>query len=132
MCLRRCVIAKNLDDVLVYKKAVKAADAVSAILKRPALGNDRALWDQLSRSSGRVAATIAEGFGQLTDRHTAVYLGNARGSAFETRTHLRKAVGAQYITPTEFSALDSEYDQIGRMLTRWINYLRRCDWKQRS
>ena len=32
--------AKNLDDVLVYRKAVTAADEVSAILKRPIFRKD--------------------------------------------------------------------------------------------
>jgi hypothetical protein len=44
--------AKNLDDVLVYRKAVVAADEVSAILRRPVFGKDLELKDQLSRSSG--------------------------------------------------------------------------------
>jgi four helix bundle protein len=60
--------AKNLSDVLVYKKAVEAAAEVSAYLKRPAFRKDYDLSDQLLRSSRRVAALIAEGFGQITDR----------------------------------------------------------------
>jgi four helix bundle protein len=70
--------AKNLDAVLVYRKAVSAADEISALLKRPIFRKDLELKDQLSRSSGRVVALIAEGFGQSTDRQMADYYARAR------------------------------------------------------
>ena len=52
--------AKNLEDVLVYRKSIAAADEVSALLKRPVFGKDLELRDQLSRSPGRVAPLIAD------------------------------------------------------------------------
>jgi four helix bundle protein len=125
------VKAKNLDDLLVYQHAEQAADAISALLKRTGLGKDFELRDQLSRSSARVAPLIGEGFGQVTDRHLAVYLGRARGSALETRAHLRVAAGRAYITETELRELCGRYDAICKMLTSWINYLHRSDWKDR-
>jgi four helix bundle protein len=66
--------AKTLDDVLVYRKSILAADAVSALIERPALGRDFNLRDQMARSSSRTVALIAEGFGQLTDRHRASFV----------------------------------------------------------
>ena len=85
--------AKNLDDVLVYRKAVTAADDVSAILKRSVFGKDFELNDHLWCSSGCVAPLIAEGFGQSTDRQMADYYARARGSALESKGHLAKALG---------------------------------------
>jgi four helix bundle protein len=125
------VNAKNFNDLLVYRKAVSAADAVSALLTRPGFSRDFNLRDQLSRSSSRVGPLILEGFGQLTDRHLATYLGRARGSVLETLGHLSKASSEQLISREEFGALSETYDHVGRMLTRWINYLQRTDWKQR-
>jgi four helix bundle protein len=126
------MIAKTLDDLLVYQKALKASDAVSALLKRPAFQKDCELRDQLSRSSGRVPPLIAEGFGQETDRHFAHYLGIARGSAQETRAHLAVAHGRNYISSEELSGRSGEYHEIAKMLTPWIVYLRKCDRKQRG
>jgi four helix bundle protein len=124
--------AKNLEDVVVYHEAIDAADAVSTLLERPAFRKDFDLWDQLSRSSSRIGPLIAEGFGQLTDRHLATYLGRARGSALETRGHLRKAAGKSFITWSEASTMDARYVTIGKRLTRWIQHLRRSDWKDRG
>jgi four helix bundle protein len=55
----------------VFQRARDAADAVSALLKRPQLTGDRDLASQLNRASIRVVSDIAEGFEQKTDRHFA-------------------------------------------------------------
>lgn len=130
--IRRSMKAKTLDDVLVHKKSLEGADAVSALLERPAFRRDFELKDQLLRSSSRTAALIAEGFGQLTDRHTASYYANARGSALETNTHLRVAQGRQHISQEERLPIAGIYDEIVRMLTSWINYLDKSGWRKRS
>jgi four helix bundle protein len=124
--------AKNLDDVLVYRKALAAAGEVSTILKRPIFRKDLVLKDQLSRSSARVPALIAEGFGQSTDRQMADYYARARGSALESRTHLADAAGKEFISADEQAAIGDKYAEIGKMLTPWINYLQRCNWKTRG
>jgi four helix bundle protein len=126
------VKAKTLEDVLVFKKALVGADAVSALLERPAFRSDFKLKDQLARSSSRTAALIAEGFGQLTDRHTASYYATARGSALETIAHLRVACGRGHLTEPETTIIAGVYAEIAKMLTSWINYLDAADWKKRS
>jgi four helix bundle protein len=90
------------------------------------------LTDQLTRSSSRVAPLIAEGFGQLTDRHLAVYLGRARGSVLETVSHLSRALNEQPISRSAHVTVVDMYDHIGRMLTRWIDHLPLSDWKDRG
>ena len=129
-----CVVmkAKNLSDVLVYHKAIEASDEVSAFLKRPAFRKDFDLKDQISRSSSRVAPLIAEGFGQITDRQTADYYGRARGSAYETLTHLITAKGREHITQEDLQKTGDKYIEITKMLTPWINYLQRSNWRQRG
>jgi len=126
------VKAKNLSDVLVYRKAVEAAAEISAYIKRPAFRKDFDLTDQLSRSSRRIAALIAEGFGQITDRQTADYYGRARGSAYESYTHLTTAKDAGYITEGELTTTGGKCIEITKMLTPWINYLQRSNWRQRG
>ena len=124
--------AKNLADVLVHRKAVQASREVSAYLKRSSFRKDLDLTDQLRRSSRRVSALIAEGFGQITDRQTADYYGRARGSAHESHTHLVTAREEEYITEEEFQTTSGKYIEITKMLTPWINYLQRSNWRQRG
>ena len=124
--------AKNLDDVLVYRKTSAAADEISAILKRAAFGRDLQLRDQLSRSAGRIGPLIAEGFGQSTDRQMADYYARARGSALESRAHLANALVQKFISDEECRVLSGRFTEISKMLTPWINYLQRSNWKSRG
>ncbi len=107
------------------------AGEISELLKRAVFSGNFDLKDQLSRSTSRIPALIAEGYGQLTDKHLAVYLGRARGSVQETIGHLEQAFQKTFITEPEYSKYLDNYDHIGRMLTRWINYLQGTDWKDR-
>jgi len=115
------VVIRTLDDLQVYQKALSAANAVSAVLERPQFARDFELKRQLGASSSRVAALIAEGFEQKTDRHFAHYLFIARGSARETITHLRVAEGRRYTAEEETNALSARYDEIAKMLTGLSN-----------
>jgi four helix bundle protein len=123
--------ARSLSEIKVYKKALQMGGEISELLKRPVFGRNFTLKDQLSRSTGRIAPLVAEGYGQLTDRHLAVYLGRARGSVQETIGHLEDAYQKALISKTEYSRYVDSYDHIGRMLTNWINYLQRTDWRDR-
>jgi four helix bundle protein len=85
------MIVRSLDELLVYQKALDAANAVSAILERPCFSKEFKLREQLSASSSRVPALIAEGFEQKSDRHFAHYLYLARGSSKETKARVRES-----------------------------------------
>jgi four helix bundle protein len=124
--------ATCLEDLLVYRKAIASADAVSALLTRKPLRDDFRLRTQLAASSERVASLIAEGFGLKTDRHFAAYLYNSRGSSKEVRTQLRVAVGRRYVTPAEGAQIANQYNEIERMLTGLIRYLNAENRKQRG
>jgi four helix bundle protein len=126
------VCAKCVEDLLVYQKALEAADEVSAILRRQPFARDIRLRSQLGASSERVASLMSEGFAQKTDRHFAHYLYTSRGSSNETRTQLRIALSRGYITPVDMDRLSARYNEIERMLTGLIKYLNREDRRQRG
>lgn len=117
------MIIRTLEDLLVYQRALEAANAVSAILRRREFSKDFDLRDQLGNSSSRVPALIAEGFEQKTDRHFAHYLYIARGSAKETKTHLKIALNRGYLPLEDARRLWVEYDEICAMITGLIQHL---------
>jgi len=125
------MLFRSTEDMLVYQKALATADAVSAILERPNFQKDFKLHGQLSASSSRVPALIAEGNEQKTDRHFAHYLYIARGSAKESKTHLIVATGKKYLSKSERDPLCDTYDEIARMLSGLIEHLEREDRKHR-
>jgi len=115
----------RVEDLVVYQKALAAADAVSALLKRPDFSKDFDLKDQLGNSSSRVPALIAAGFEQKSDRHFAHDLHLAKGSAKESKMHLRVAMTRGYAS--ESARLAGDYEEIKRMLDGLIEHLERDD-----
>jgi four helix bundle protein len=115
----------NLDKLNVYHKAVAAAGAVSAIMRRRSFKWDRRLREQLGSASESVASLISEGSEQSTDRHFSEYCYRSKGSAREIRTQLIIAVQRGHITEAERTALDGRYEEIGRMLNGLIERLER-------
>jgi len=124
--------ATCIEDFSIYQKALKAADAVSSILKRPAMERDRRLSEQLGGSSAAVPALMAEGFGLGTDRQFAQNLYRSRGESKETRTHLRVARGRGYVTADECESLCAKYDEIERLTTSLIRQSQKEDRRVRG
>jgi len=87
-------MAKCLEELLVYQRALEGAAAISAIVGRDSFKHDPRLRDQLASASASVAFLIAEGFEQSTDRYFAQYVYRARGSSREVRTPYRARTAA--------------------------------------
>jgi four helix bundle protein len=104
-----------VEKLLVYQKAVAAADAIVALTDRPAFENDPELRRQLRASSGRIQSHLQEGSGQGTDRHYAHYVSIARGSSKEVKGHLRRALGCRLITEEEYWLRWHRFDEIAAM-----------------
>jgi four helix bundle protein len=130
--ISRGMIARSLDELAVYQKALVACDEISALVERPKLSSDCELRRQLTSAAGSIPANIAEGFGQQTDRQFVRYLCFARGSSKELRAHLAVALGRNYLTPFEAQALSDNFEEIAKMLTGLIKYLRKSDRKHRG
>jgi four helix bundle protein len=120
-----------VEELQVYQKALDAADAVSAILKRQALQRDFKLRDQLADSSDAVPSLIADGFPQSTDRSLRNSC-TAKGESCETRTHLRVAMGRDYITEGELTELCDRYNEIEKVLTGLIRHLEKENRRHRG
>ena len=124
--------AKCVEELLVHQKAIAAADAVSAILKRACFQRDYKLREQLSDSSDAVPSLIADGFPQSTDRYFAQFLYRAKGESAETRTHLRVSLGRDYITEKELLELSDRYNEVEKMLTGLIRHLEKENRRHRG
>jgi four helix bundle protein len=120
-------MARTVEELLVYQKALSAAHEVSALLARPAFQRDRELSSQLNRGSIRVVSDISEGFEQKTDRRFVKYLYDSRGVTQEIRTQLSVSLGRKHITVVEYEHLSEMYGEIGRMLSGLIDHLERED-----
>lgn len=125
-------MAKTVGELLVFRKACRAADALLALCRGNIAVKDRDLYAQLNRASIRVVSDIAEGFEQKTDRHLAKYLYDARGGVAEIRVQLRLAAMRGYVDEQARADATAIYDEVGRMLSGLIAYLEASNRTRRS
>jgi four helix bundle protein len=123
------VRAVRVEDLPVFQRAVAFRAAIFALTQSFAC--DSWLADQLGDSAESIAANIAEGFRQPSDRAFARYLGISSSSAEEARTHLGAAESRGHVGRERRIELSAEATEIADMLDGFIRYLRRCDRKDR-
>jgi four helix bundle protein len=125
-------MAQRVEELKIWQRAKAFAVAVYAILDRPAFQRDRHLLDQIRRASDSIAANVAEGFAQPTDRAFARFLFIAKASLAEARALLEIACTRGYITRAECSACDEIGDEAARIATGLIKYLVKSNRKDRG
>ena len=124
-------MARTVEELLVYQKAVAAGRRINALLTRAGLVGDLELKSQISRCAIRVPSDVAEGFEQKTDRSFAKYLYDARGSAQELRTQLQIAADRNHIGEDECLEYRELYAEVARMLSGLIRHLEKEDLRMR-
>ena len=101
-------------SLVVWQRAIDLVRMVYAVAKNFPAEERYALTDQLRRAVVSIPANIAEGNGRASNKDYAHFLSIARGSLYETLTHLEIARQLNYLSDyTEIEALAAE---IGRML----------------
>jgi four helix bundle protein len=89
-----------------------------------AFSKDFGLRDQIQRASVSAMSNIAEGFERGGDREFLQFLSQSKGSCGEVRSHLHVALDQDYISPVRFGELYSEADEVSRLISGFMTYLR--------
>jgi len=84
-----------------------------------------ALVSQLRRASISVAANIAESCGRYGIKDKIQLMIIARGSIFETRSHLSISFDLGYIDNKTFDLIDGRYESLSKRINAFINHLRK-------
>ena len=69
-------------------------------------------------------SNIAEGFERGGDKEFLQFLSNAKGSCGEVRCQLYVAMDENYLSATEFNQLQERAEEISRLLSGFMAYLR--------
>ncbi|MBI3291018.1 four helix bundle protein [Candidatus Falkowbacteria bacterium] len=82
-----------------------------------------ALVSQIIRAANSIIANIAESHGRyhFTDKIRILYI--ARAELEETQSHLKVALGRNYIDEHKFSFLINRYEGLKVGVNKYINYL---------
>jgi four helix bundle protein len=125
-------MARKLEELPIYTKAVAFWSAVNATLDNPRLRNDRRLHDQISGANDSITSNMVEGFEQGSDRAFANFLTHSKSSLAEVLTRLKQAHFKKHISEEELKQHLEPGEELGKMLGGFIKYLRDCDWDDRG
>jgi len=111
----------KFEDTEVWKRSTNLS---VSIYKELMSLKDYGFKDQITRSGLSIPSNIAEGFGRMTDKDKANFLGYARGSCAELRTQIYIGREIGYIDKNISKDWISETNEITAMLSGLIKYLK--------
>lgn len=114
----------TFEDISAWQEARELTRMVRRFTKHPQAQRDWSWVDQMSRSALSVMANIAEGSDAHTHKEFIKFLGYAKRSAAEVRSHLYYGVDEQYMTAKEFDEASDKAKKIGSQIGKLVQYLR--------
>ena len=105
-------------NLIVWQKAMELTKLVYGLVERFPVEERYALADQLRRAVVSIPSNIAEGNGRTGNKDYAHFLAIARGSLYETITHLELAKELGYIV--DFDIVIPVAEEVSRMLTSML------------
>jgi four helix bundle protein len=123
---------ERFEDIVAWQKARELTKDVYARSRQGAFAKDFGLKDQVQRASVSIMANVAEGFERGGDKEFIQFLSMSKGSCGEVKSHLYVALDQQYLSPADFGSLYQSADEVGRLLSGFMGYLRQSDLKGRK
>jgi four helix bundle protein len=118
------VIIRKFEDIEAWKKAREITDLVYKTSAKTKFNRDFGLREQIRRASVSIMNNIAEGFDSSSRIEFARFLNIAKRSASEVQSQLYIALDQEYISKAEFNSLYSKGEEIRKMITGFIEYLK--------
>lgn len=123
---------KTFEEIEAWQCARTLMGQVRKYCKRAFKKKEWSWADQVTRASLSIMANIAEGHDAQTNPEFIVFLGYAKRSAAEVRSHLFYGLDEGLISEKEFFESDDLARKIGAQLAKLITYLRKNDTKVRG
>lgn len=114
----------KFNELKVFQKSHAFNLKVYKLTQKFPLEEKFRLIDQICRSASSVPANIVEGNSRKTINEFIQFLYQAKGSLSETQYHLMLAKDLKIIGVENFNELVSESDEIGKMISGLISYLK--------
>lgn len=107
----------------VWQKAMDIAEKCFHISENLPRKEDYALTSQLRRSAESISANIAEGFGRRTSKDKSRFYDIARGSSFETKSHLIYGIRVKYFHESNYQEIKKLIEEVIHELNKITNFL---------
>jgi four helix bundle protein len=102
----------DFTEMNVWKTGMEIAKNVFKISDSLPKKEDYGLTSQIRRSATSISANIAEAFGRTTSPDKRKFYDYARGSAFETKSHLVYGKEVGYFNENDVTSLSLHIDEV--------------------
>lgn len=109
-----------IEDLVVYQKALSLAKAIYAIVEKWEYFYQQTLGTQLVRAANSISANISEGYGRYYFKDRKTFLYYARGSLYETKTHLAIAKDRCLFSEDKGTELFEMAEELLKILNAYI------------
>ncbi len=110
----------DIDEPEVYNKSMEIAEIVWKNVSKWDYFEKDTVGKQLVRAVDSVSANLSEGFGRFFYKENKRFGYYSRGSLYETRTWLKKALSRDLMDKKTYSDVISEISVITKMLNAYI------------
>jgi len=117
-------MAQSFRDLNIWQDAHTLSIKIYQITKSFPDEEKFGFTNQIRRSSVSISANIAESCGRYTKKDRIHLLIVARGSLFETRSHLSIDLDLQYLNRKIFLEIDESYEILLKRLNSYIAYIK--------
>ncbi len=114
----------KFEEIDAWKRARELTKLNYQISSKGHFSNDWNLRDQIRRASISVISNIAEGFDSGTKNEFVRFLTFSKRSTSEIQSQLYVALDQSYISQNEFTAIYQETEEIRKMISGFIKYLK--------
>lgn len=125
--IKKMTTFHQFEEMRVWQEARMLVRSVRAICKQENTRHDWPFVDQITRAARSISTNIAEGSDAMTIPEFINFLGYAKRSSVEVRSHLYDALDEQYINNDKFKELSERTVYIARMLAKLIHSLQAGD-----
>ncbi|MFH1444201.1 MAG: four helix bundle protein [Candidatus Peregrinibacteria bacterium] len=115
---------QTFEDIEAWQEAHALVRLIRQFARRAIEKKDWAWADQISRAALSIMANIAEGNDAQTNAEFVVFLGYAKRSSAEVRSHLYYGFNENYLNQLEFDQTSEQTKKIAAQLAKLITYLR--------
>jgi len=122
----------NFEKLDVYKLSEKLADLIWEIVIGWNLLAQDTVGKQLIRSCDSIGANVAEGTGKGSSKENKRFARIARGSLFETKHWLRRAVKRKLLSSKNIEQIKKIIDELSPRLSAYINSIKTTNTRQLS
>ena len=110
----------KLEELQVYRLSMDIADKIWTIIFNWNYFDKEKVGKQLIKAADSVATNLSEGFGRYFYKENRQFYYYSRGSLFETKTWLRKALNRKLIEEKDYLLFTKELEKIGIKLNNYI------------